>query len=283
MIRALLVAATLAGPLAADPMTDADCAASWRMFADWVARNQRGPAFLADKVRSDLMAARLRTTPEGWCRVRGDDPALDDTLMTTVDWQFDGADLTQADGGVPTGLRVRAREVLIRPRGLLFDVSLDLSRKTGERQLVVERVEIDAGEDGRVLVTGLVDGALWDSWSMAAMSIGSLRLKSLIVTADLTPDFWDELMGVGWSAPLTALASAFAAMDADSGNAVALRDLAAALPDPSGTLTALYRSTSGLGVLQISAAMMAHSRDGLDAALPLALANAELELRWNAE
>jgi hypothetical protein len=134
-----LVLALIAAPAVAEErMTSRDCTRGWQTFVDMLSGFLNDPS---ERVRNEQALARAvpnAVTPDGWCRVQGSDRGLDGAIFTTLDWQADGLGPFIAGSGLPTGLRVRAAGVFVRPdSNQRYDATVILRRAPGNPVLCI--------------------------------------------------------------------------------------------------------------------------------------------------
>ena len=174
---ALIAAVVLACPaLAEPPMQREQCRAALAAGAAVLGMDQ-GDLHAAER-------ARHAVTPDGWCRLFGDDPRLGDPPFDTLDWRAEGVERLIDETRPPEALELRITDWRMRsgaaaPRPAPVDVVLALRHVAETRQLIVERLRIssDAGDD--LFLTAVLERVDFSSRAMAQVSMGSMALGRL--------------------------------------------------------------------------------------------------------
>jgi hypothetical protein len=179
---ALIAAVVLASPaLAYPPMQREQCRAALAA----------GAAVLGFDQGDIQAAARARhaVTPDGWCRLFGDDPRLGAPPFATLDWRAEGVERLIDETRPPEALELRISDwrsergdAFTRgpaPRPAPVDVALALRHVADTRQLIIERLRISSDAGDALFLTAVLERVDFSSRAMAQVSMGSVALGRL--------------------------------------------------------------------------------------------------------
>ncbi|HKL69675.1 hypothetical protein [Salibaculum sp.] len=183
-----LMALLLATPaLAYAPMQRDQCRAGLAAGAAALGLDQ-ADIYAADR-------ARHAVTPDGWCRLFGDDPRLGAPPFATLDWRAEGVDRLIEEKRPPEALELRITDWRAEPgdafmrgaarRALPVDVALALRHVSDTRQLIVERLRISSGAGDELFLTAVLERVDFSSRAMTQVSMGSVALGRLNTRARL--------------------------------------------------------------------------------------------------
>ncbi|WP_143529929.1 hypothetical protein [Salibaculum halophilum] len=185
---ALIAAVVLACPALADPpMQRAQCRAALAAGAALLGLDE-----------GDVQAAkqaRHAVTPDGWCRLFGDDPQLSAPPFAKLDWRAEGVERLIEETRPPEALELRITDWRMRPgaaapRAAPVDVVLSLRHVADTRQLIVESLRISSDTGDALFATAVLERVDFSSRAMAQVSMGSVALGRL--TARIRLNGWVE-------------------------------------------------------------------------------------------
>lgn len=252
-----LVLAALAVPAAAyDRMQRSQCRDALAAGAAAIGLDQ-ADIYAADR-------ARHMVTPDGWCRLFGDDPMLGDAPFATLDWRAEAISRLIREKRPPAALQVRVRDWRVEPddpltrgaraRPAPLDAEISLRHQQDSRQLILENLRIGSDAGDELLLTAVFERVDFSSAAMAQVSLGSVALGRLNARATLNG--WVEnrvLPGLAIEGDppavrrmirdgLDRLPGSLFDTEAEEN----LDAFLAALPAPRGTLELGLRSDSGM-------------------------------------
>jgi hypothetical protein len=258
VIIAALLTATQAG--AFGRMTQADCAASWEAFN----------LLMNEGDQSDhRLDVSVRVTPQGWCAVRGGDPAFRRSRFDEMLWRAEDMARFINDGIPPlalefaiTGIDPDAMEggdINTSRPPLTFSATLRQIPEAG--QVIVERAEL-ASDAGDVIAGSMVFERLFlSSPSMMQVSMGSVAFKAGLFEMTLTGAH-ENPFGFGGDLAMRGnpdvqrraafdLISQLPQGFVDDESRAELTGFAGELPNPRGTFAISLNSETGFGLMQV--------------------------------
>ncbi len=281
-MRWALILAVMAAPaFAQDRMTSTDCTRGWQTMVDTMGGFLRNPD---QRVRNEQALARAvpnAVTPDGWCRVQGSDRGLDGAMFKTLDWQADGLEPFIAGSGLPTGLRVRAAGVFVRPdSNQHYDATVILRRAAGNPVLFIDTIDLRDLSGAGFSASGLVAGASLDTLSQAIVSFGSLRLTDLSLIGDATPAVMADLAPDWTSASLRGALSRLDPDQIDPQSRIVGEAFIATLPHATGQLRVNLQSDRGLGLMQVAMAANRPGASSLGDMVAFAMSGVRATIGW---
>lgn len=263
MIRRAICALLLATPVQAQSelppvMTAEQCALGWLGFASVTDQSQ------------DIRNASADVTADGWCRVDKSNTVLTSKDFETMEWRARGVVEAIANQGAPLSLELRSTGIdpvdgfgLVPPEGMdlpLVSLSMHLSRSPQDRTFSIHNVTTDFGALGQL--TFQMQGGGIDLTSLKTMQIGlgGMRVYSAQITLQTAGSMGGDLAPA--LAPFAFTEEARTIIDAlpvgaiDDNSRAALATFAKTGGAIPGSLTLTAQSDAGLGVLQITGALI---------------------------
>ena len=241
-------------------MSMSDCTQSWEVFNLLMNEGDR------DDPR---LGAFVRVTPQGWCAVRGSDPAFATSRFDEMEWRAEEISRFVDDGIPPLALEFRisgldpdemeAGDISTNRPPLTLSATLRQIPAAG--QVIVERAEL-ASDAGDVIAGSMVFERLFlSSKSMMQVSIGSVTYKAGLFEMSLSGEYENPF---GFNGKLTMRGSPEAQRRAafdlisrlpdgfvDDASRAELTGFAGELPRPQGSLDLALDSETGFGLVKV--------------------------------
>ncbi len=248
MRRFILSLALLAAtPAYAYERADAsECQAIWQAFADAL------PA--SWKIVDQPERIQAQTTDDGWCRLVGETPGLENAGFETLDYRVDGINRIILDKIPPKALGLRLRNVTTggAQAQTLQSVRIDLSHDQPSQSLLVEHFEFMTEHGGRLQLTAVFNHLDLNSRGTMMMSLGGISLSQAAGVLEVKGA--DDLLDArdGSDSDKAMLLRALDMLPDDKIGANSTAALAAFLDRTAldGTLRFSLRSERGIGMLQ---------------------------------
>ncbi|MEJ6397837.1 hypothetical protein [Yoonia sp. 208BN28-4] len=279
-LRIAMVAALWpANAFAYEVASGAECRAMWQAFVDIVPI-----AFDDDDNPRDVP---VTATDDGWCRISGAAPELQNAQFDTFDFRADGINRLIVDGLPPRAVGLRFSDFLTEgPEPRAVDtVNITLSHDQASRTLLLENFEMLAPDGNRLQLTAVFNHLDLSNRGTMMMSLGGISLSQMAGVMDVVGG--DDLFEARRKPRadqemfLQALPSLPESIADDDSKAALRAFLAADTPD--GTLTFSLLSARGIGFLQSMTGSFVNRVDtpeGVARALELMLDGATVRFAW---
>ena len=241
-------------------MTMSDCTQSWEVFNLLMNEGDR------DDPR---LGASVRVTAQGWCAVRGSDPAFARSRFDEMEWRAEEISRFVEDGLPPLALEFRvtgldpdemaAGGISTNRPPLTFAATLRQIPAAG--QVIVERAELSSDAGDVIAGTMVFERLFLSSKSMMQVSIGSVAYKAGLFEMSLSGEYENPF---GFNGKLAMRGSPEAQRRAafdlisqlpdgfvDDASRAELTGFAGELPRPQGSLDLALDSETGFGLVKV--------------------------------
>ncbi|WP_317055177.1 hypothetical protein [Roseovarius rhodophyticola] len=246
------------------PMTPELCLSGWQSFNFLIGTPPR------------LRAIQPNVTETGWCRIDRSFADLRENDFASVEYRATGIEAAVKNRGVPLTFEADFQGISL-VQGLKMDLGpgnenamgalkIKAQRDPASFDFLIEKLLFDAEDLGSISLTASGGGIDLKSLERMQLTLGGMRLTSLVLDLDTTRDLSRALRPVieevaslrDWVQVLNRLpAEMFTAGSRD-----ALMRFARAMPAAKGTLTLRMQSETGLGLVQIIGATMTLEESG---------------------